>query len=57
MLWGDFNDDGVVDASDGVLVNAARSSSYNIFADANGDGVANATDVSIVRTRIGTSQP
>ncbi|MFZ1972035.1 MAG: dockerin type I repeat-containing protein [Candidatus Acidiferrales bacterium] len=57
VLWGDFNDDGAVDASDAVLVNAARSSAYNIFADVNGDGVVNATDVNVVRTRIGTSQP
>lgn len=57
VLWGDFNDDGVVNASDSVLVNAARSSSYNIFADMNGDGVVDASDVNIVRTRIGTSQP
>ena len=57
VLWGDFNDDGVVNASDSVLVNAARSSPYDIFADMNGDGVVNATDVNIVRTRIGTSQP
>ena len=57
VLWGDSNDDGVVNASDSVLVNAARSSAYNIFADTNGDGVVNATDVTIVRGRIGTSQP
>jgi len=57
VLWGDFNDDGVVSASDSVLVNNARSSSYNIFADVNGNGVVDATDVSIVRSRIGTSQP
>jgi hypothetical protein len=57
VLWGDFNDDGVVDASDAVLVNAARSAPYNIFADMSGDGVVNATDVAIVRSRIGTSQP
>lgn len=57
VLWGDFNDDGVVSASDAVLVNAARSGPYNIFADANGDGLVNATDVTIVRGRIGTSQP
>jgi uncharacterized repeat protein (TIGR01451 family) len=57
VLWGDFNDDGVVSASDSVLVNAARSSPYNIFADMNGDGVVNVTDVNIVRSRIGRSQP
>lgn len=57
VLWGDFNDDGVVNASDAVLVNTARSGPYNIFADMNGDGVVNATDVNIARARIGTSQP
>jgi hypothetical protein len=56
VLYGDFNGDGVVNASDGVLVNNARSQPYNLFADINGDGVVNATDVNIVRTRIGTSQ-
>lgn len=57
VLWGDFNDDGVVTASDAVLVNSARLMPYNIFADMNGDGVVNVTDVNVVRTRIGTSQP
>jgi trimeric autotransporter adhesin len=58
ILWGDFNDDGVVNAGDGVAVNSVRvSNTYNIFADMNGDGVVNVTDVEIVRTRIGTSLP
>jgi hypothetical protein len=58
VLWGDFNDDGVVSASDGTLVNNIRiAGNYNIFADMNGDGVVNTTDVNIVRGRIGTSQP
>jgi len=57
VLWGDFNDDGVVNASDAVLVNTARSAPYNIFADMNGDGLVNAIDVNIVRSRIGTTQP
>ena len=39
ILWGDFNDEGIVNASDLTLVNNARSQPYNIFADVNGDGV------------------
>jgi fibronectin type 3 domain-containing protein len=57
ILYGDFNDDGVVNSQDLTLVNAARTAAYNIFADVNGDGVVNATDVQIVRTREGTSLP
>jgi hypothetical protein len=57
ILYGDFNDDGVVNSQDFTLVNAARSSAYNIFADMNGDGVVDATDVQVVRTREGTSLP
>jgi len=57
VLYGDFNDDGFVTAADGAAVNAAISKPYNIFADVNGDGVVNATDVNIIRTRIGTSLP
>jgi Dockerin type I domain len=41
----------------GVTATNARSSSYDIFADVNGNGVVDATDVRIVRSRIGTSQP
>ena len=57
VLYGDFNDDGVVSSSDTVLVNSARSKPYNIFADINGDGVVDTTDVRLVGTRIGTSLP
>lgn len=58
VLWGDFNDDGVVNSQDGVGVNNARNSAvYNIFADMNGDGVVNISDVQIVAARIGTSLP
>ncbi|MDE3165956.1 MAG: hypothetical protein KGN36_09130, partial [Acidobacteriota bacterium] len=57
VLWGDYNDDGVVTSVDMMQVNAQRSLPYNIFADMNGDGVVNATDVNIVRTRLGTSLP
>jgi hypothetical protein len=56
VLYGDFNADGVVNASDGTLVNNARSAPYNIFADLNGNGVVDATDVNIARTRIGATQ-
>jgi hypothetical protein len=57
ILWGDFNDDGVVNAQDDVGVNNASSSPYNIFADMNGDGVVNVADVRIVASRTGTSLP
>jgi hypothetical protein len=56
VLWGDFNDDGVVNSQDEVLVNTATHNPYNILADMNGDGVVNTSDVLIVRSRIGTSQ-
>jgi hypothetical protein len=57
VLWGDFNDDGVVSATDLVGVNNATVAPYNVFADINGDGVVNTDDVQVVRTRIGTSLP
>jgi hypothetical protein len=57
VLYGDFNDDGVVNTLDFTQVNAARSLPYNIFADMNGDGVVNTTDVQIVRTQEGSSLP
>jgi len=57
ILWGDMNDDGIVNSVDLVRVNAAQSGTYNIFADLNGDGVVNAADVQIARTRAGTSLP
>ncbi len=57
VLWADINDDGVVNASDLVLVNAARSQPYNIFADVDGNGVVDTTDVSVARSRVGTSLP
>ena len=57
ILYGDFNDDGLVNSQDGVGVNNARSSAYNVLADMNGDGVVDVNDVRIVATRIGTSLP
>jgi Big-like domain-containing protein/dockerin type I repeat protein len=57
ILYGDFNDDGVVNAPDLSLVTAAEKTTYNVFADMNGDGVVNATDVLIVRAQEGHSLP
>ncbi len=57
ILYGDFNDDGVVNSQDLVLVNAARSQPYNIFADMDGNGTVDATDVNIVRSQIGQTNP
>ena len=55
VLYADFNQDGIVNSQDLVLVNAARSQAYNVFADLNGDGVVDANDVNVVRSRVGTS--
>jgi len=57
VLWGDFNDDGVVNSVDTVGVNNARSLPYNVFADANGSGVVDAADVTLVRSRLGATLP
>lgn len=57
ILYGDFNDDGVVNSQDVVLVNQARSLPYNILADMDGNGVVNAADVNIVRSQIGQTNP
>ncbi len=57
VLYGDFNDDGVVSIADAVavrnLIGRASDPNYR-FADVNGDGVVDNTDVDIVRNRIGT---
>ncbi len=57
VLWGDFNDDGIVNSADTVGVNNAISQPYNILADVNGDGVVNSTDVRLVRSLLGASLP
>jgi uncharacterized repeat protein (TIGR01451 family) len=56
-LWGDVNDDGVVNASDVTLVNNARAASYSIVYDLNGDGVIDMNDVNIVRSQLNTRLP
>ncbi len=53
VLYGDFNQDGVVTSADMVGVNAAIALAYNIFADINGDGVVDIADVQVIRTRNG----
>ena len=58
VLCGDFNDDGVVNASDVAAINTAHSApTYNIFADTNGDGVVDLTDVRLAGTRTGQTNP
>ncbi|HEY1218296.1 MAG: CSLREA domain-containing protein [Bryobacteraceae bacterium] len=57
ILWGDFSDDGYVNATDILQVNSAISQAYNIFADMNGDGVVSIADVQVVRSRAGTTLP
>ena len=57
ILYGDFNDDGVVNSQDVVLVNSARSQAYNVLADMNGDGVVDVNDVNIVRSQVGKTNP
>ena len=57
VLWGDANDDGGVNVQDQLIVNAARSQTYNILDDMNGDGVVNASDVLVVRAQTGTTNP
>lgn len=57
VLWGDYNDDGVVNASDLACINTARSGPYDIFADMNGDGVVDLTDVRLAGGRVGTTNP
>jgi hypothetical protein len=53
VLWGDFNDDGVVNAADVRSILNSILGPYNIFADLNGDGSVDMTDVGIARSRIG----
>jgi len=55
VLWGDFDDNGIVELLDIAGVTAAfASGNYHIFADMNGDGVVDADDVRLVTSRVGT---
>jgi hypothetical protein len=56
VLYGDFNGDGSVTATDLLGVTAATKQSYNVFADINGDGVVNPTDANIVKAQEGATQ-
>jgi hypothetical protein len=57
VLYGDFNDDGVVNSLDTVSVRNQTAASYNILADLNGDGVVNAIDISVARLQLGATLP
>jgi uncharacterized repeat protein (TIGR01451 family) len=57
VLYGDVNDDGVVNSQDLVLVNNATKQPYNILMDMDGDGAITTNDVKVVQSRIGTSLP
>ena len=61
VLWGDVNDDHVVNALDEAAVRGQpggpfqpAAGGYNPFADLSGDGLINLIDVGITRTRRGT---
>ena len=58
VLYGDYNDDGVVNAADqaGVL-NVVRAAAYDLFADMDGNSVVNLADVQVVRKQIGNTLP
>ena len=61
VLPGDLNDDGVVNAQDGVDIRneilGINGAVPTTFGDINGDGVVNNTDYNLVRARIGTALP
>ena len=57
VLWGDVNDDGVVNVQDEILVNNGRGQPYNILLDLNGDGTVDTTDVAISCGQIGNTLP
>ena len=57
ILFGDVNDDGVVNSQDLVLLNSASKQPYNILMDMDGDGAVTTSDVKLVQPRVGTSLP
>ena len=58
VLYGDYNDDGVVNSADTTSVlNLVRASTYDLFADMNGDGAVTVANYQIVRSQIGNVLP
>jgi hypothetical protein len=64
VLYGDFNQDRVVNAADeaGIRANLTgpyqpNDPAYNIFADVSGDGLVNLVDVNVARARKGKALP
>jgi hypothetical protein len=57
VLPGDFNGDGVVSSADMVGVNAEIPLTYDVWADITGTGTVTSSDVTIVRSKIGTKLP
>lgn len=61
VLYGDFDDNGVVNAADEAGMRAyvtppnRKATNYNIFADLSGDGLVNLIDFSAARSRRGQS--
>jgi len=57
VLYGDYNDDGIVNSLDTVSVYGQTAAPYNILADLNGNGVVNLSDAGIARSQLGGSLP
>ena len=58
ILFGDYNDDGVVNVADQTSVlNLFRASAYDLLGDMNGDGAVTTADVLQVRSQIGQTLP
>ena len=58
ILFGDYNDDGVVNSADqNAVLTLVRAATYALFGDMNGDGVVTNADVFLVRGQIGQVLP
>jgi hypothetical protein len=57
VLYGDFDDNGVVDSRDAAAIGKLIGGAYNIFADVNGDGMVDASDVLACKQRQGSHLP